>query len=379
MLPPPLQQIDRTCVLHAGKKLTYFGGCDYFRLASHPAVLRALREGSKKYGLNVAASRMTTGNHRLYEALERELVEFFGAPSALLMASGYLANLAVAQALAGHFSHAIFDAEAHASLLDAALFLDCPLLKFKHRDISDLARTLQRCGRDAKVVLLTDGLFAQDGSVAPLKACLEILPEDAVIVVDDAHGAGVLGETGKGTLEANGIGRRRVIQTITLSKAFGVYGGAVLETRSLVQRIQTRSRLFAGATPLPLPLANAALQALKILRHDGSLRARLLANIDFCNQSLSAIGGALADARSPIIAIVPRNAGESSRLRRQLLAQNIYPSCIRYPSGPPGGYFRFAISSEHSRQQLEGLTKALAQFQRFRSGLASPSGRSASP
>ena len=132
--PEPLQQIDRTCVRFRQRKLAYFSGCDYFRLASHPRVIAAVHAGVKKFGLNVAASRMTTGNHVLYRELEAELTAFFAAESALVVSSGYVTNLVVAQSLAGSFSHALVDDDAHPSLSDAARFLDCPVLQFKSRD-----------------------------------------------------------------------------------------------------------------------------------------------------------------------------------------------------------------------------------------------------
>ena len=122
--PASLQQVKRTYVRQRGLTLSYFGGCDYFRLGSHPVVLAAVREGLQRYGLNVAASRLTTGNHRLYELLEKKLARFFGVESALLASNGYLPNLMVAQALAGEFSHALIDERAHGSLIDAAQFLD---------------------------------------------------------------------------------------------------------------------------------------------------------------------------------------------------------------------------------------------------------------
>src|SRR5215475_2728704 len=179
--PEPLQQLDRTYVRFRGRKLSYFSGCDYFRLASHPEVIAALLEGTKKYGLNVAASRLTTGNHVLYGQLEEKLAEFFGAENALLVSGGYVTNLIVAQALAGSFSHAIVDEKAHPSLWDSARMLDCPVVKLRHRDAEDLEQAVRRCGPGARLMLMTDGMFAHDGSVASLAKYLEILPADAHI------------------------------------------------------------------------------------------------------------------------------------------------------------------------------------------------------
>src|SRR5438445_4903604 len=318
-LPSPLQQIDRKYVSYHGKRLSYFGGCDYFRLASHPNVLRAAREGLATFGLNVSASRATTGNHRLYERLEIELARFFNVEAALLVPNGYFTNLAVAQALAGRFSHALLDGRAHPSLADAAQFLDCPIVRFHHRDVEDLRRILRRLGSRIRPILLTDGMFSHDGSVAPLKAYLNILPKDSLVLLDDAHGAGVLGRTGKGTAEYAGVSRRRIIQTVTLSKAFGVYGGAILATRRLREQIIARSRLFTGSTPLPLPLASAALEAVDILRNGSRLRARLQRNVDRLKTALSAAGFPEQTTPGPVVSLVPRHDRETQMLNRSLL------------------------------------------------------------
>src|SRR6185295_19144286 len=135
---PPLQQIDRTSVLYEGRKLAYFGGCDYFRLSSHPHVLQACVEGLHRYGLNVAASRLTTGNHRAYQALEERIAGSFGVESATLVSTGYVANSVAAQALAGQFSHAFIDQESHASLTDAAALLNARVIRFERGNAADL-------------------------------------------------------------------------------------------------------------------------------------------------------------------------------------------------------------------------------------------------
>jgi 7-keto-8-aminopelargonate synthetase-like enzyme len=359
--PEPLQQLDRTCVRYRYRNLTYFSGCDYFRLASHPAVLKAAHDGLKKFGLNVAASRLTTGNHKIYQTLEKELANFFGAEDALLLPSGYMTSLAVAQALAGYFSHALVDERAHSALLDAANLLDCPVLKFKHRDESIFAQAIARCGPGSRLIVLTDGMFSHDGSVAPLKAYLKHLPKDGLILVDDAHGAGVLGKTGKGSLEAEGVSRRQIVQCITLSKAFGAYGGAILGTPALRKHVLARSRLFAGSTPLPLPLASAALAAVKILKTDKSLRRRLFQNSDYMKTAMRNAGVEVPDAPGPILRLPHQSKTEIAGMKRRLLAAGVFPPLLKYLGGPVNGYLRFVISSEHSRSQLDNLVKVLTQ------------------
>jgi 7-keto-8-aminopelargonate synthetase-like enzyme len=354
----PLQQVDRTCVIWKKRKLSYFAGCDYFRLASHPDVIEAVKQGLAQYGLNVAASRLTTGNHALYERLEAALAGFFGAPAALLTGNGYATNLIAAQALRDDFSHVLIDARAHSSLFDATRFFRCPVTEFKHRNPADLARRLT--GKP-KPLLLTDGVFSHDGEIAPLREYLKLLPRTGMILLDDAHSAGVLGATGKGTVEYAGVRRSQIIQTITLSKAFGVYGGAILCPHAMREKIIAESRMFAGNTPLPLPLANAALTAIGLLRRDQSFRCRLSQNVDYVKSALRGKGMPVPETPAPIIAVIPARPSKGEVLRKRLLSHGIFPSFIRYPGGPKEGYFRFVISSEHSREQLDDLTVSLCE------------------
>ena len=358
ILPHALQSAGRTHVFQRGRRLCYFGGCDYFRLASHPKVPQALRDGLRDFGLNVSASRMTTGNHPVYERLEEKLAAFFGSQSATLAPNGWTPNAMVAQALAGRFSHVLMDERAHASLVDAARLLDCPVLKFRHRDAADLARIVRRLGA-IKPLLMTDGMFSHDGSVAPLREYLAVLPRGGMLLVDDAHGAGVLGATGRGTPQHAGAPMSRIIQTITLSKAFGVFGGAVIGPRKLRMDIIARSGIFTGSTPLPLPLACAALKSLEILGANPQMRERLNRNVKYLHQELRKAEIAVPELPGPIISLVPCNRRDADRLARQLLAAEIHPPFIRYPGGPENGYFRFAISSVHASAQLNLLASVL--------------------
>jgi 8-amino-7-oxononanoate synthase len=359
----PLQQIGRSRVRWRGRELDYFSGCDYFRLASHPAVLKAATDGLKKFGLNVAASRLTTGHHQIYDVLESELANFFGAQDALLVSTGYLTGIVVAQALARNFSHVLLDARAHPALVDAAAQLESQVLRFEHRDVDDFARVVAWCGKDARPIVLTDGMFSHDGSAAPLKAYLKLLPRTAMILVDDAHGAGVLGRTGQGTSELEGVNRRQIIQCVTLSKAFGVYGGVILGTRELRDQILERSRSFVGSTPLPLPLANAALQSVKVLRAKGNAwRRQLNKNASYARAALKKAGFEVPGTPGPIIPIYVKEPSKSLALKKHLLAAGIFPPFLKYPGGDANGYFRFVISSGHSKSQLDGLINALKGF-----------------
>lgn len=355
----PLQQVDRVFVRWRGRRLVYFAGCDYYRLASHPRVLAAVRRGLKAFGLNVAASRMTTGNHALYEELERELARFFHTERAVLVGNGYLANLAVAQAFTGAFTHVLLAVRSHASVVDAAFTLEAKVKPFVHPSVEDFQRQLRKLGKGARPIVFTDGMFSHDGSVAPLAEYLALLPANGALLVDDAHGAGVLGQAGQGTPSHCGVRDARVIQTVTLSKAFGAFGGAIVGTRAVAQAIIGKSRCFTGATPVPLPLVAGALESLRLFRAQPSLQTRLHVNSAWLKERLRAGGMKLPDAPGPIVPVIPASPQAAARLKRRLLAAGIHPPFIRYPGGPEGGYFRFVVSSEHTREQLAALAEAL--------------------
>jgi 7-keto-8-aminopelargonate synthetase-like enzyme len=230
---------------------------------------------------------------------------------------------------------------------------------FQHRDARSAAEAARSAGRKAKLLLLTDGLFSHTGEVAPLDEYLRRLPPTATLLVDDAHSAGILGRKGRGPAEYLGVPASRIIQTITLSKAFGVYGGAVLGSREVQRKIIARSRLFVGNTPLPLPLTAAALTSLEIVRSDPGLRRRLNFKANYVKAALREIGWSISDGPGPIIPLIPRNDRDIGKRKKELLAAGIYPPFINYLGGPTDGYFRFVISSEHRPEQLNALVKVL--------------------
>jgi 7-keto-8-aminopelargonate synthetase-like enzyme len=360
LLPPPLQQTGRTEVFWQGRRLAYFAGCDYFRLSSHPAVRRAMQDGLRRFGLNAAASRRTTGNHRLYAKLERALARLAGAEAAVLLSNGYLTNLAAVQALDGEFTHVLADERAHLSLRDAARWSGRPVRFFPHRDAARAARMARQLSRGARVLVLTDGLFAHSGQVAPVDQLLRLLPRTARLLVDDCHGLGTLGRTGGGTLEHLGVQSPRILRTMTLSKALGVYGGAVLGPAAFCEKVLRCSAVFTGNTPLPFPLAAAALAAVQVLRRNPSLRRRLAAHTARVRHSLARNGITLPEGPGPILPIHPATPRQARRLRQRLLAAGIHPPFIRY-AGHPDGYFRIVLSSEHSARQLDALSESLLE------------------
>ena len=358
--PEPLPFVGQNGLRFRNRTLVHFSGCDYFRLARDARLAAAAKKTLASTGLNVSASRLTTGNRAVYLQLEAALATYFHAEAALILSDGYLAPLAASQALTGRFTHAFIDAHAHHALVDAARMLDCPVKKFPHRDPAALQKLLAGCGRSARPVILTDGVFWQDGAVAPLRDYLKVLPRQGMILVDDAHGAGVVGQTGKGTPEHEGVSRERIIQCATLSKAFGAFGGVVLSSRAIRERIMAGSRSFVGTTPLPPPLAGAALASVKILSRDTARRKRLFANLSWLRHRLRAAGWEVAETPGAVVRLPDLSETAAARLKHRLLAAGIYPPFMKY--GAARATFRFVISSEHTRAHLQTLATVLTDF-----------------
>ncbi len=361
--PPVWRQVDETHVLQGERALVAFTGSDYLRMSWHPEVRRAAVRGVEKWGTGACASRMTTGNVPVYAELERALAGLFGVRCATLTSAGYTAPLVVAQALAEDHDLVLLDSRAHGCLRDAALLTGLPVVVFEHGEPGDLESRVRGLAGRKRALVLCDGLGAVDGMVSPVAAYVQVLGERGTLVVDDAHGAGVLGAKGRGTVEWSGVPLGRVVVTFTLSKAFGCYGGVVLGDRRVRERILERSRMFTGNTPPAPPSAEAALEAVRVLARDGaSLRARLRDRVGRIPESVRAWGRARGAGPGPIFAVAPSSDVVARRMSRRLVAAGIHSPLIRYPNGPARQFFRFAISSAHSEQQVGVLAAVLGEF-----------------
>ena len=347
-----------------GRRLAYFAGCDYLRLSWHPE-LRAALSGGERSAVSAGASRATTGNLPVYVALERELARFFGVGGAVLTSTGYAAPLVAVQGLAREHTHVLLDEQAHACLNDAALLSGLPVARFPHLDVVGLKAAIQRSGRRARVLVLTDGVWSATGEVTPLGDYLEVIPAGSRLFVDDAHGAGVLGRRGRGTAEWAGLPPEAVVTTMTLSKAFGCFGGAVLASEATAAVIRANSRLYVGNTGIPPSLARAGLVALALMRREGGeRRARMRGNAARIREVLPNSGGfgaASGIEETPLVVCAPRGEAEVQRLVRRLRRSGIHPPLIRYPNGPTERFFRFAITSEHEPEMLERLVGVLTE------------------
>lgn len=357
-LGPELRFLDRTKVLFEGKPHLFFGGTDYHRLASHPDVLRALREVADSDGLSCAGSRTTTGNHPLLAELERKIAAFLGAGEAALCSSGYLSNAVALEAVAGEFQRFFIDGGAHSSLAAPASRLPREaVVAFRHADPEDLARELKaRLRPGERPLVLTDGVVPVDGEMPPLAAYWEAVRDFAgALLVDDAHGIGVVGPSGKGSPEEAGLPAESFIHTGTLSKGLGAFGGLVAGPAGLADKIAEKSQAFVGATPIPPPLAAAAIRSIGILQENPGLIVGLRGRMLRVRERVRALGFHVPSSPAPILSITHHDVDKNLRLRSLLFERGIYPPFIHYPGSPPGGHFRFAVSSAHAEEEVDLL------------------------
>jgi 7-keto-8-aminopelargonate synthetase-like enzyme len=358
-----LRFLDRTKVFFEGKDYVFFGGTDYHRLASHPEVIRAFQEAAEVEGLSCAGSRVTTGNHPLLPRLERRVAGFLGAGDAALCAAGYLANTVALEAVSADYQRFFLDTGAHASLATPADTL-CrdQVHPFRDADPEDLARELKaRLRPGEKPLVLTDGVVSGNGDLPPLMAYWELVRDlGGALVVDDSHGVATVGASGKGSPEQAGLPPEAFIQTGTFAKAFGVFGGLVAGRKGLADQVAARSRAFVGATPMPPPMAAAALCSIAILERNPAMITGLQARMLRIRERVAALGFKAGASPAPILSITHHDAKKNGRLASLLLEAGIYPTFINYPGCPPGGHFRFTFSSAHTDEEVERLIQSIA-------------------
>ncbi len=345
------------------KRLRYFAGTDYHRLAFEPEVQHAVQLALQQQGLSSGGSRLTTGNNATLVQLETLLARFFGVEDALVVGSGYLANLILLQTLRPDFDVIIADEQAHASLLDAARAVQLPVSFFKHRDVESLQHTLNRIANPRRALVVTDGIFAARGEVAPLGDYWKaIAAVGASLLVDDAHGMAVAGERGRGTWEKFGLSAENLYITGTLSKGFGVFGGVILATHVLKQRIVEQSAAFVGHTPMPVPVIAGAAAAVQFLTEHRERVHRVQQAARWVKQHLADVGYAVPQDAIPIISIAFPEAERVRKFQDYLLDAGVFPPFNQYPGAPAGGHFRFVVTSRHTEDDMHQFVEILKRF-----------------
>jgi 8-amino-7-oxononanoate synthase len=334
---------------------------DYLGLASHPRVVAAFQAAAASYGVGSGASHLVCGHSALHHQLEEALAEFTGRPRALLFSSGYLANVGILTSLLQRGDHVLEDRLNHASLLDGGLHSGARFQRFAHCDVAALERKLARA--DGIRLVVTDGVFSMDGDTAPLgelaAACGR---HDAWLMVDDAHGFGVLGERGAGSTEAAGLDASAVpVLMATLGKALGTAGAFVAGSELLIEALIQQARTYIYTTALPPAVAGASLESLRVLQEESWRREHLARLISRFRRGAGELGLPLLASNSAIQPLPVGDAAAALALSERLKRRGLLISAIRPPTVPAGtSRLRITLSAAHTDAQLDQLLEQLA-------------------
>ena len=352
-----------------GRSLLNFCANNYLGLANHPRICQAAKDGIDQYGVGPGAVRTIAGTMSLHVALEQRLAAFKKAEACITFQSGFTANLATIPALVGRGDLIFSDELNHASIIDASRLSRATVIRYAHNDVDDLQRQIAAAPEGGRRLIVTDGVFSMDGDVAPLdKICDVAEQHDIVLMVDDAHGEGVLGEGGRGIVDHFGLHGRVHIEVGTLSKAFGVVGGLVAGRQSIIDWLRQRGRPFLFSSAMTAPDVAACLEAVNLLEESTELVERLWANGNLLKAELTRLGFDTGHSDTPIVPVMLGEAPLAQQFSRRLFEEGVFAMAIGYPTVPQGkARIRVMNSAAHSQQDLE---QALDIFERVGKELA---------
>jgi 8-amino-7-oxononanoate synthase len=347
-------------VVVGGRRMLMLSSNNYLGLAAHPAVRAAAVAAIGGYGVGAGASRLVAGSLAPIHQLEREIADLKGVAAALVFGSGYLANLGAITALAGPGDAIFSDQLNHASLIDGCRLARATLRIYRHRDVDHLAAMLAESGGARRRIIVTDSVFSMDGDFAPLAEIVALARTfRAAVMIDEAHGVGVVGPGGAGLAAHLGLEREIDIHIGTLSKALGSYGAYVAGSRTLIDYLLNRARSFIYSTGLAPALAAAASAAIRTMRESPEIIARLWDNASYLRERLERAGFRLGATATPILPVMIGESDAALRMAAALYERGVYVIAIRPPTVPPGAArLRVTPTAAHSRGDLDEAAAA---------------------
>jgi len=344
-----------------GAVLANFASNDYLSLAGDPRLRGAAHRAIDEYGVGAGASPLVCGHSQLHDEAERHFARFVGLPRALLFSSGYAANLGILAALGGRDSEVFSDALNHACLIDGARLSRAQVTPYRHADLADLEAKLA-ASRASERIVATDAVFSMDGDLAPLPTILDLCERyDAWLVVDDAHGIGVMGARGRGSLEHFGLASPRIVLMATLGKALGGYGAFAAGEPEAIEWLLQRARTYIYSTALPPMAAAVALEAMRIVETEPGRLVALRARIAELRAALHGMG-LESGSQSAVHPIVLGANGDALFASSRLRERGFLVPAIRPPTVPPGtARLRLSVAAGHTAGDIEGLAAALAE------------------
>lgn len=353
-----------TTVDQNGRTFLHFSSNNYLGLAGHLTLKSAAIRAIQEWGVGGGASRLVSGNSRLYIELETMIARFKGTESALVFPSGYAANIGSIAALVQKNDLIFADRLCHASLIDGVRLSRATLRIYRHKDIEQLGKLLRREKKKERTLIITDGVFSMDGDIAPLPEILSLAEEfDALIYLDDAHATGVVGPNGRGTCDHFGISNPRIIQMGTLSKALGSLGGFIAANRVLIEYLINKARPFIYTTALPPAILATALAGFDLIENDPDIRKRLRYLAGHVRMQINRMGFNTCGSETPIIPIHLGQSETALVFSQKLLEEGIYIPAIRPPTVPDGtSRLRISLIATHTDEQIQFLLNKLEKI-----------------
>ncbi len=338
-----------------GRQLLNFCANNYLGLANHPRIRAAALKGIEEYGVGPAAVRSIAGTTSLHVQLEQSLAAFKRAEGCITFQSGFNANLATIPALVGRGDVIFSDELNHASIIDGCRLSRADVVRYAHNDVSDLAQKIAETEVFNRRLIVTDGVFSMDGDIAPLDKICEVAEvHDILLMVDDAHGEGVLGEGGRGIVDHFGLHGRVDVEVGTLSKAFGVVGGLVAGKQVIVDWLRQRGRPFLFSSAMTAPDTAACLEAVGVLEESTELVDRLWSNTRVFKNGMIELGFDTGNSQTPIVPVMLGDAHLAQQFSRRLFKEGVFAMAIGYPTVPLGkARIRVMNSAAHSPRDLE--------------------------
>ncbi len=339
-----------------GQRALNFCSNNYLGLANHPRLVEAAKRAIDRYGVGPAAVRTIAGTMDLHVQLEQRFAQFKGVESAITFQSGFSANLATIPALVGKDDLIISDELNHASIIDGCRLSGAKIMRYKHCDVQDLEQVLKENRSEyPRALVITDGVFSMDGDIAPLDKIYEAAQSyQAILMVDDAHGEGVIGRGGRGIVDHFHLHGKVDVEVGTMSKAFGVVGGVVAGNPKVVEWLQQRGRPFLFSSAMTVPDTAACLASLDLLEESTELVDRLWENTRYFKQEMQSLGFDIGNSFTPITPVMLGEAPLAQQFSRDLFEQGVFAMALGFPTVPRGkARIRVMISASHSKQDLE--------------------------
>ncbi|MCL1825400.1 MAG: 8-amino-7-oxononanoate synthase [Betaproteobacteria bacterium] len=362
------RDIETPCSPHVvigGRSFTVFCSNDYLGLAGDPRLAEALAEGARRWGIGAGASHLVSGHYLVQHMLEERLAAFVGRERALVFSSGFMANMGIIPALVGRNDAIFADRLNHASLIDGMLLSRAGVHRFPHLDMAALERQLAASAAQTKLIV-SDSVFSMDGDVAPLRELMALAERfDAWLLVDDAHGFGVLGPQGRGALAEAGIDGWRLIQMATLSKAAGVSGAFVAGNSTVIEWLMQKARTYIFTTGSPPALAQTLAASIELIEAGGERRAHLAALIERLTKGLAQERWKLLPSRTPIQPLIVGENASALALGDALMEEGLWIPAIRPPTVPAGSArLRITLSAAHTSADVDRLIEAINRLEK---------------